>query len=304
MGELVRSWKSAEPLDLLGTLSPLAHGRRDPTMRWDGASWWRATNTTDGPASQRITFSVDGRVTVRAWGAGAAVLLDMAPRLLGEGVEPDGLASMGGKVGGFGRRFPGLRFPRTEAVTETMLPFILEQKVTSLEAKRGWYRLVSTLGQPAPGPAGTRGLKVPPDPRLLETEPYWRFHRFGIERKRADILRTVGRLATQLNEAAGMDQEDARRRMEAAPGIGPWTSSLVAQVALGDRDAVVTGDYNFPHIFSWTVFGEHVGTDARMVEWLEPFRPWRGLAQRLILRGGVAPARRAPKAQLRDLRAI
>lgn len=288
----------------MATLSALAHGRSDPTLRWDGGSWWRATRTPEGSAAQRITAAGDGRITVRAWGPGAPWLLEAAPRLLGEQAEPDTLAALPGALGLLRRRFDGLRFTRTEAVTETLLPFILEQKVTSLEAKRGWCRLVRGLGEPAPGPAGERGLYLPPDPARVAVEPYWRFHQFGIERKRADILRHVCRVAGQLDRLVDLTPTDARRKLESVPGIGPWTSSLVAQFALGDLDAVVTGDYNFPHIFSWTVLGERVGTDARMVEWLGPYTPWRGLAQRLILRGGSAPGRRAPKAQIRDLRAI
>lgn len=92
--------------------------------------------------------------------------------------------------------------------------------------------------------------------------------------------------------------------MQAVAGIGPWTAGLVAQVALGDPDAVVVGDYHLPHIVSFTLTGERRGSDERMMELLEPYRPWRGLAQWLIVRGGQRPRRRAPRAQLRDFRAI
>ena len=101
-----------------------------------------------------------------------------------------------------------------------------------------------------------------------------------------------------------MAPECAVTRLEAVPGIGPWTSALVAQVALGDPDAVVVGDYNFPHIVSYTLMGERKGSDSLMLELLEPYRPWRGLAQRLLVSRGLRPHRRAPRAQLRELRAI
>jgi 3-methyladenine DNA glycosylase/8-oxoguanine DNA glycosylase len=192
---------------------------------------------------------------------------------------------------------------RTAAVVETIVPFILEQKVTAVEAKRGWRRLASAWGEPAPGPAAAP-VTLPPAPERLAAEPYWNFHRFGIEQKRADIIRGSCRLGSRLEEVVEMGPEDAARRMLSVPGIGPWTAGLVSQVALGNPDAVVVGDYHFPHIVSFTLTGERKGSDERMLELLEPYRPWRGLAQRLIISRGRRPERRAPKAQLRDLRAI
>lgn len=193
---------------------------------------------------------------------------------------------------------------RTQAIVETMVPFILEQKVTSVEAKRGWQRLVSAWGEAAPGPGASAGVVLPPPPPRLATEPYWRFHSLGIEKKRADIVRTACRVGSRLEEILAMAPRDAERRMQAVPGIGPWTAGLVSQVALGNPDVVVVGDYHFPHIVSYTLTGERRGSDDRMLELLEPYRPWRGLAQRLIIGGGRRPERRAPRAQLRDLRAI
>ena len=301
---IVRTWRTEHPLDLLATLSPTIHGRRDPTTRWDGSSWWRASRTPDGPVTLRVSAPGGDRVVARAWGPGAAWALEHAPALLAEETEIDDLARRPGVVGGLRRARPGLRMCRTANVIETMVPFILEQKVTTIEAKRGWSRMASAWGEPAPGPAGKVGLMLPPSVERMAAEPYWRFHRFGIERKRADIIRMSCRLRGRLEEVASMSFSDADHRMQAVPGIGPWTAGLVAQVALGEPDSVVVGDYHFPHIVSYTLTGERRGSDERMLELLEPFRPFRGLAQRLIILDGRRPERRAPKAQLRDLRAI
>lgn len=301
---MVRTWRTDRPLDLLATLGPTIHGRRDPTTRWDGASWWRASRTPDGPVTLRVSSPGDNRVVARAWGPGTGWALENAPALVGEGAEPDDLERHGGVVASLRRARPGLRMCRTGGVVETMVPFILEQKVTTVEAKRGWARLASAWGEPAPGPAAKVGVVLPPDPERMATEPYWVFHRFGIERKRADIVRISCRLSERLEEALVLPAVDARARMQAVPGIGPWTAGLVTQVALGDADSVVVGDYHFPHIVSYTLTGERRGSDERMLELLEPFRPFRGLAQRLIVLDGRRPERRAPKAQLRDFRAM
>ena len=304
MGEIVRTWRTEGPLDLRFTLAPIAHGDRDPTVRWVGPSWWRATRTPDGPATLRLSAPAAGRVCARAWGPGADWALEQAPELVGGDSPQDGLSQAQGPVGRLRRQHEGLRMCRTRAVFEALVPFVLEQKVTTVEAKRSWWRMASAWGEPAPGPAAEVGVKLGPAPERLVEEPYWRFHQFGIERKRADIVRAVSRLGVQLEETAAMTPEAAEARLRAVPGIGPWTSALVGQVALGDSDAAVIGDYNFPHIVTYTMTGEPQGSDALMLELLEPYRPWRGLAQRLLVSRGLRPRRRAPRAQLRDLRAI
>lgn len=302
--ELARTWRTGRVLDLRATLGPTIHGKGDPTTRWSDGSWWRASRTPEGAVTMRISTPGRDSVAVRAWGPGAAWTLEHAPSLLGEDAEPDDLAARGGTVARLRRARPGLRMCRTQAIVETIVPFILEQKVTTIEAKRGWRRLASAWGEAAPGPAAKLGLVLPPPPERMAEEPYWKFHSFGIERKRADIIRAVCRVGSRLEEVVGMPRDEADRRMQAVPGIGPWTAALVLQVALGDADRVVVGDYNFPHIVSYTLVGERRGTDEQMLELLEPYRPWRGIAQRLIIGGGRRPERRAPHAQLRDLRAI
>jgi 3-methyladenine DNA glycosylase/8-oxoguanine DNA glycosylase len=78
----------------------------------------------------------------------------------------------------------------------------------------------------------------------------------------------------------------------------------VCAVALGDPDAVSVGDYHLPHVVAWALAGEPRGDDERMLELLEPFRGQRGRVIRLLVRGVGGPARRAPRAPLRDLASI
>jgi len=67
--------------------------------------------------------------------------------------------------------------------------------------------MVRALGDPAPGPAprshgrsGPVGLMVPPEPRCVASTPSWAFHRFGVERKRADTIRRACSYAARLEE--------------------------------------------------------------------------------------------------------
>ena len=97
-----------------------------------------------------------------------------------------------------------------------------------------------------------------------------------------------------------MDLPTARRRLEAFPGVGPWTAAKVAQVALGDADAVPVGDYHLPHAVAYALEGVPRSTDERMLELLEPYRGHRARVIRLIGVAGITAPRYGPKMPLRD----
>jgi 3-methyladenine DNA glycosylase/8-oxoguanine DNA glycosylase len=75
----------------------------------------------------------------------------------------------------------------------------------------------------------------------------------------------------------------------------------VARVALGDADAVSVGDYHVPSIVAWALAGERDGSDERMLELLEPFRPHRGRVQRLLEEAHIRPPARGPRMQARAI---
>jgi len=304
-GALDREIDLRGPVELSLTLSPFRHGRRDPTFvrRPDGV--WRGTRTPGGPATVRFEGGgASGMVRVTAWGPGAADALDRAPGLLGAGDDPRSFDPPEGLVRDLHRRHPGLRIPRSGAVFEAALPTIIEQKVTGAEASRSYQSLVLAWGDHAPGPGASFGLRVAPGPAELATRPYFEFHRFGIERKRATAILLAASRAGRLEEASVMDPEAAHRRLCALPGIGPWTAAGVALVAFGDADAVPVGDYHFPHMVAWNLAGEPRGTDERMLELLAPFAGHRGRAIRLLSLGGAGAPRYGPRRQLRSLRSI
>jgi 3-methyladenine DNA glycosylase/8-oxoguanine DNA glycosylase len=204
-------------------------------------------------------------------------------------------------VAGAHRRLPGLRIGRTGAVVEALVPTVLEQKVQGIVAKRSYARLARLLGEPAPGPAP---LLLPPEPDRLAALPYHAFHPLGVERRRADTVRLVARHATRLEEAAAMTPDGARRRLQAVPGVGPWTAAEVALFALGDADAVSVGDYHLPHHVAWALAGEARADDRRMLELLEPYRGNRGRVLRLLVAGTPGPPRFGPRLPLRDIARI
>ncbi len=291
-----RTLRPTAPIDLKLTLAPLRHGWGDPTIRFEDAGVWKATRTPQGPATLHLCAH-SSVIEASAWGPGAAWALDNVTNLVGYHDRPERLKTSHQALQALRQRFAGLRMGASKTVMEVLIPTILEQRVVRDEARKSYRKLLQEVGEPAPGPGG---LVLPADPQQLAALPSYMFHPFGIERRRAELIRRVCLLAHRLEEATMLPWSEARRRLTSIIGIGPWTAAEVARKALGDPDAVRVGDYHLPHVVSWVLAGEARASDERMLELLEPYRGQRGRVARLIEIGGKRPPRRGPRTALRD----
>lgn len=285
------------PLDLGLVLGPLRRGPADPTFRTgpDGSAV-RASRTPAGPGTLRVRADHDG-VRADAWGPGADWLLERLPELLGAADDPAAFVPRHRLLAASQRRRPGLRLCRTGLVLESLIPSVLEQKVTTIEANRSWRHLVRKYGEPAPGPygSGDNRMYVMPDPRTWAMIPSWEWHKAGVDSKRSDTVARAVRVARRLEEATTMEPEQAAARLELIPGIGPWTSAEVLQRSNGAPNAVTVGDLHLPGIVGYALAGRPDTDDAGMLELLEPYAGQRHRAVRLILLTGRTPPRRAPR---------
>lgn len=295
----VRSYRVAGPLDLRRTLAPLARGPADRTFRFGAGRVFRAGWTPDGPASVALEQTGDD-VIAEAWGPGAEHALGAIPALLGLLEEPVPLASGHPTIAHLARRYPGVRILRSGAVLESLIPAILEQKVVGEAARRAFAGLVRVHGEPAPGPPEW-GLRLPPAPSTLAGLPYYDYHPFGLERRRADLIRRVAARAAWFEGIADLPLTDAYARLMAVPGIGPWTAAEVAVRALGDADAVSIGDFHLPNLVAFALAGEPRGDDARMLELLEPYRGQRARVIRLLELSGIRAPRYGPRLSARRI---
>ncbi|HEV2370496.1 MAG TPA: hypothetical protein VGR90_11525, partial [Acidimicrobiales bacterium] len=178
---------------------------------------------------------------------------------------------------------------------------VIEQKVTGAEAWASWRRLVRAYGEAAPGPFD---LVLAPAPDRLAGLPYHAFHRFGIERRRADTLRRACASADRLEVLVTGEPERAMTVLQTLPGVGVWTAAEVVRRSHGWADAVSVGDYHHARDVCWALEGERHGSDERMLELLEPYRPYRGLVVRLIESSGLGMPRRGPRTRLRSIAEI
>jgi 3-methyladenine DNA glycosylase/8-oxoguanine DNA glycosylase len=288
------------PVDPHRTLRRLAPFRFDPTAHPIDGAMVCAFRTPDGPAAIAYRRAGERAVDAEAWGPGAARALAAAADHLGARDRPETLVTDDPVVAPLLRRFRGLRFGRTGRLLEKLIPTILAQKVTGAGAARSWRDLLVRHGERAPGPFA--GLWVPPTVERLRELAYYDFHPLGVERRRAETILGAVRRARRLERLVEGSAEDAEAALRALPGIGPWTAASVVGGVFGDADAVPVGDYHLPHIVTHAFTGEARGTDARMLELLEPFRPHRGRVLALLLAGGHGPPRHGPRLPIRDIR--
>ncbi|MEV8063338.1 DNA-3-methyladenine glycosylase 2 family protein [Streptomyces antimycoticus] len=299
-----RTWSPSGPCDLARNLGVLQRGPGDPAFRVgaDGA-FWRASRTPVGPGTIRIARK-GAQVEGRAWGPGAEWLLDGLPALLGADDDPSAFVPRHRLVHEAHRRHPGLRLIRTGLVLESLIPSILEQKVTGVEAYRAWRLLLQRHGEPAPGPAEGMRMRVMPDPHTWALIPSWEWHRAGVDTKRSSTILRAVRVARRLEEATSMDLATASARLQLIPGIGPWTAAETLQRSNGTPDAITVGDLHLPQIVGYALTGERGADDEAMLELLAPYAGQRYRATRLILLSGRTPPRRAPRFAVRDFRTM
>lgn len=287
---------TALPVDLLATLRPLVAAREDPTIRIRPAGFARAANTPEGPGSLVVARRPDGGFLADGHGPGARWLTARVGGLLGAEDELAGFRpTRHGVVARAHHRRPGLRMLRTGTVVDVLVPTIIAQRVTAVEAARSWTRLVRRFGRPAPGPVA---LLLPPPPELLCRIPAGVYHQLGIERARARRIVDACRDAAALDAALDLPPAARQARWLEVPGLGPWTAAHLARVAAGDPDAVEVGDHNTKHLVAWNLAGVARGTDAEMLTLLAPFTGHRGRVVRLLSAAGQRPPRRGPRHRL------
>ncbi len=284
-----RSIQLDRPLDLRLTLGPTRTGRGDPTTRLRSDHAIRATRTPSGPAT--LLLGVTGQeLRARAWGEGSEWVLDQLPRLIGAH-DVDDFVTHHPLIADLHDRMPGLRIGATQRVLEALVPAVCGDKVSAYEAKRAHRQLMEAFGEPAPGPAEF-ALLVPPHPQVLASTSHQDFHPLGLDRARADVIRRAAARALSVESLVDGSPEEAEHRLRALAGVTLWTTALVRTVALGDPDAVPVGDHDLKHLVAWVFTGERRGSDAQMLELLEPFRGHRGRVLRLLKASGLGPPRR------------
>jgi AraC family transcriptional regulator, regulatory protein of adaptative response / DNA-3-methyladenine glycosylase II len=193
--------------------------------------------------------------------------LDSDPHSVAEALGDDAL------LGALVRRTPGRRVVGHVDGGELAVRAVLGQQISLRGARTLASRLVSSYGEPLRRPIGAVTHTFPSAAALAQADP----DRLAmpLARRRALVGLARALAGDELVLDAGADRADARRRLLALWGIGPWTAEYIAMRALRDPDAFLPGDLGVRHAL------ERLGQDARRaaIEKLsERWRPYRAYA--------------------------
>ena len=291
-------WHPGGPFDLLQTIGILLRGHGDPSIRTTPDGVWMAFTTPAGPATLRLAAGPRAAqaVDVQAWGPGAADAVGSVPRLLGSDDdwsafdEPMFHATLPRMVAEARRRNPAVRLPATGRMIDALVPTILEQKVTVLEARRGYRYLMYRFGTAAPG-AGTvapANLLVQPTPGQWLRIPSWEWHKAGVGPQRSAAVMRALRSAVALERLAALPAAEASAKMQTVSGIGVWTAAEVVQRTHGCPDSISVGDYHLAAYVGAALTGRRTD-DAGMLRLLAP---WAGHRQRVVRMIGLSGFRK------------
>lgn len=257
-------------------------------LRFLGARAVPGVEAADGDSfvrSLRLPHG-DGVVTLRAAADGLRCQLrlndlrDLGPaiqrcRRLGD-LDADPVAIAGALaedpvVGRLVAAAPGLRVAGTVDGAELAVRAVLGQQVTVAAARRLTATLVAAAGTrlSIDGAPVTSGF---PQPAAIVDAA----GRLPMPARRRETVRALAAALHRGDVAldAGCDSREAVRSLLAIPGIGPWTAGYVAMRALGDPDALVTGDAVVRRALHRHGHQTPASRDAITAAW----RPWRAYA--------------------------
>ena len=130
---------------------------------------------------------------------------------------------------------------------------------------------------------------------MLKQMGYYDLVACGILPKQARLVLHLANEERRIERLAETNQHVLAEYLHRIPGIGQWTVQNLLGSALGNADAVLTGDHNLPHTVAWVLAGEPRGSDARMLELLEPYRGHRFRVIHLLWNSGIFAPRRGPR---------
>ena len=190
---------------------------------------------------------------------------------------------------------PGRRVPRTVDPAEFAVRAVLGQQVSTAAARTHAARLVVGHGDPILDPHGGLTHLFPTPAVLAAMNP----SDLAMPRsRRRTLMGLVEALAQgRLDLDLGADRREARVRLQALHGFGPWTVESIAMRSMGDPDAFLAGDLGI------RLAAEKLGmpaTPRTLTDHSHHWRPWRSYAVQYLWATGDHPINRMPDQEATD----
>ncbi|MDT5010918.1 MAG: AraC family transcriptional regulator [Mycobacterium sp.] len=168
---------------------------------------------------------------------------------------------------------PGQRIPRTVDEHELAIRAVIGQQVSVKAARTHCGRIVKAHGTPVADPAGGLTHVFPAVDHLRELDTATLAFPKSRQRSLINLINALDE--ERVNLSPGCDWEIARHQLLELPGIGPWTTEIIAMRGLGDPDAFPGADGGV------RAAAKHLGlpTDDRALSaHSSRWRPWRSYA--------------------------
>jgi AraC family transcriptional regulator of adaptative response / DNA-3-methyladenine glycosylase II len=169
---------------------------------------------------------------------------------------------------------PGRRIPRTVDGPEFAIRAVIGQQVSTASARTHAARLAERFGEQVDDPGGSL-TRLFPDMTVLATADLASVLAMP-QARRQTVAALAGAIAAgDIDLGAGGDWQLARTRLAQMPGLGPWTTEVIALRGLGDPDAFPVTDLGVRHAAKKLGLP---GSPAALIRRAEQWRPWRGYA--------------------------
>lgn len=246
--------------------------------RVDAGGYARTVACDGGAAIIRVdALPGENTLELRIRGAPPAILLQLssvARRVFDVAADPQRIAAELQRdelVGPLLRKRPGLRIPGAWEPFECAVRAVLGQQVSVAAGRTFAARLVARAGTAIRG--GADGLThMFPDAAALAAAS---LDGLGLTRSRAATLQALAHAVLEGRIDFGADPREVAAALAAVPGIGAWTAQYVALRALGEPDAMPSGDLVLRRMVAHR--GQPLSVrelEARARDW----QPWRGYA--------------------------
>ena len=173
----------------------------------------------------------------------------------------------------------GIRVPGAWDAFELALRAVLGQQVSVAGASTLSGRMAQRFGTAIVTPFA--GLtRSSPAPETLAGAELADIAAIGMPGSRAATVRELARFAAGggLRMPPGTSGDDAVARLDAVPGIGPWTAHYIAMRALRHPDAFPSGDLGLRKALGVLTAASAVPSEAALEQRSQAWRPWRAYA--------------------------